>query len=123
MAFAILSKPRKFFELAGSDQGLQLLTAQVVSQYLPSVEPVFDMAIVNDDPNLIPFSYRLQNFVDRGNQGVKSAGGSLRILAVTVFGVVKHLHLGSRLVRLVEVFRNQIDDAAVAAGSDLPLQL
>src|ERR1700730_17884076 len=67
MAFAILSKSWKVFEFGLGNQMLQLVTAQLVIQYLPPVEPVFDVAVVNNETNLIPSSYRFKSFVHWSN--------------------------------------------------------
>src|ERR1017187_4608570 len=78
---------------------------------------------MRDDAHLVPFADRLHRREWRRIEGIERSGGGVGRLAVGVPDVVQHLHFRRVLVDLVGAFVRPVEDPAVRAGSDLPLEI
>src|SRR3954451_18223362 len=109
------------------DQSLHLRAADFELHHFLPVEPVLDVVAADDQADLVPFADRVRG-VRRGcDQIVERSGGPVAVLAHLRVGmplVVQDLHLvpDTRVTRAAGRFRNQVLEAAVAAGCELPLE-
>src|SRR5262245_56342427 len=109
------------------DQRLQLRTAQFKFHDLGSVEPVFHMVALNDQPHLIPLADRMQHFVGGSDQVIEGARRSVPVPAlsrVRMPFIVEDLHLESHsgVSALDHFLGNKVLDATVTSGADAPLK-
>src|SRR5262249_26827358 len=110
------------------DQRLELRTAQFEFDHLGSVEPVFHMVALNDQPHFIPLADRMQHFVGGGDQVIERACRSVPVPAlfrVRMPFIVEDLHFESHsgVSALDHFLSNKVLDATVTSGADAPLKL
>src|SRR5467141_256063 len=108
-------------ELASHHFRIPIATAQLVLEQLEPVEPMLDMIAVHDEACRVPFAAGVYVSGRRWIEIVGRARGRQRRLAVGMLGIVQHLHLDRVPVDLVRILGDAIEDAAVAARHDLPV--
>src|SRR5712691_13227238 len=108
-------------ELAARDFGIPIRAAQLVLEQLEAVQPVLDVVAVDDEPRRVPFAAG----VDVAGRGRIEVVGRARRrharLAIRVLRVIQDLHFHRVPVDLVAILAGAIEDTAVAAGLDLPV--
>src|SRR5690606_4486068 len=109
-------------ELGIGDARLPLVAALLVLEQLDAVQPVFDVRPACHDARLVPLAYRVCHVACGRVEPEVGAGRRQRALTVGVTGIVEHLHLGRGLEDVVRRFGATVEDAAVAAGGDAPLE-
>src|SRR5690606_10449452 len=111
-----------FGELARGDAFFPLPAAELVLDDLDTVQPVLDAVADRDDPRFVPLPGGADDAARRGIEAVARTGARQRIPAVRVPRVVEHLHLRGTLVDPFVSLLGAVEDAAVTAGADLPLE-
>src|SRR2546429_114256 len=96
-------------------------TAELVLEQLAPVEPMLDVVAVDDEPRRIPFAARVHHAGRRRVQTVRGTRRREPRFAVRVLRIVEHLHFRCVPIDLVAVFARAIENAAVAAGLDFPV--
>ena len=66
VAFGGFAELRPAFELAASHFLVPFVAALLIFDDLFTIEPMLDMAILDDDLSMVPFACRLTNFFRRG---------------------------------------------------------
>jgi|GEM_PF-3754270 len=83
---------------------------------------MLDVIANRDDPRLVPLAGRADDAARCGIETVVRAGGRQRIQPVGMAGVVDDLHFGGAQEDPFVPFFRAVEDAAAAAGGDLPLE-
>src|SRR5690606_1730855 len=99
-----------------------VLAAEYVLDDLDTVQPMLHVVAPHDDPGLIPLAGGPNDPARSRMEPVVSAGAGQRIAAVSVTGIVEHLHLRRTLVNPFVPFLGAVENAAVAARPDLPIE-
>src|SRR5690606_9259832 len=125
VAFAVPGEVLPFGELGIRDPLVPVVGADDVLDDFYPVEPMLDMAAVDDQPHLVVLADRARYVLARRIERVAGAGAGVGILAVLVAFVVQDLHLDAVFVRdfLARDLANAVEYAAVAALRDLPFEL
>ena len=111
-----------FDELTARYQLGPLLTPQLVLDDLGSVEPVLDVTALHDDAARIPFAGSVHGPARDRIQRVVRSGAGEGALPVLVIGVVQQLVLGRAVVDQWLALRSSIEDTAIAAVPNLPIE-
>src|SRR5690606_10261261 len=122
-ALHVFPEPRLLGELARGHARVPVVAALLVLGDLHAVEPVLDVRPPRDDPRRVPLAAGPGHVLRGGVESVDGAGGVGRGLAIGVAGVVEHLHLGGGVPDVFGPLGAAVEDAAVAARLDPPLQL
>ena len=120
------------FVFAAGDDALQCGTAQFAFRHLAAIEPVLDVIAIHDDAALIELADGTQGLAGCGDERVDGGGETIRGV-LRMRRVIEHLILEAQraVARVAGIkrggaflaFGEEILHAAVAAGTDAPLEL
>ncbi|HMP61403.1 MAG TPA: hypothetical protein PKD86_18840 [Gemmatales bacterium] len=122
VALGRLGKVRHRPELAGGNHLIPLWTALLVFEHLHAVEPVLDAVALDADHSVVPLADRAGDVFPGGDEAVEGSGAGLGVAPVGMLGVVENLILRAGVPRVRMLLRDEIHDAAVGPGVDLPLE-
>src|SRR5882672_7862351 len=109
-------------ELAGGDLRLPVGAPELVVDNLLPVQPMLDVRTLDDDPRRVPFAERLDDASGRLVERVCGGRGSQTFLPVRRIRIVEQLILRRAPVDVIVLARAAVEDPAVAALPDLPLE-
>ena len=114
--------PGPLLELAGPHPGFPVGAHQFVFHDLDIVEPVLNVMPPHHQADLVPFPCRFHHPRWSGIQPVGRPGRGQAVLAVRVSGSVQDLHLRTAVVALRAGLGDPVEDPAVPARGNLPLE-